>query len=347
MSSASSRRARDAHAHVHLLSCLVLLALGAGACARGPAVRFEQGARALTVKRPALYPETIAHNPRTDKFLLGSFREGAIYQVEQDGSVARLVDDPRLCSVLGIAVDSARGRLWALSSDLGASLKPSPGGAKSLAAVAVYDLTRGKPLYYVDLAGLAEGPHLANGIALDAAGNAYVTDSFAPAVYKVDAQGRASLFVSSPQFAGEGISLNGVVVHPDGYLLLIKKSDGALFKVPLADPARFSRVRVEKPLVGGDGLTLIGTNELIVIANQTPELAANAAYALASEDDWQSAKLRSVQKLGDVYPTTAVLRGDTVYVVASKLNELIEAAPEQKAQLREQATIQAIAKVRL
>lgn len=308
-------------------------------------MRFETTGQSLTVRRPALYPETLEYNPQKDDFLLSSFREGAVYEVDLAGNVAPLVSDPRLCSVLGIAVDAERNRLWAVNSDLGASLKPSAAGTKALAAVGVYDLTNGTPVHYVDLAPLAAGPHLLNGLAVDASGNAYVTDSFAPVIYKVDANGTASIFLRDDGFLGSGINLNGVVVHPDGYLLVVKKSDGTLFKVPLDDPRRFSLVRSVERFAGGDGLTLVGKTGLVVIANRTPDAVSDAAYYLASDDHWTSAKLIAKQALGDVYPTTAVLRKDTLYVVYSKLNELIKLPPEQKAALRLEATIRPIGRV--
>jgi sugar lactone lactonase YvrE len=324
---------------------VLVFALAWAGCARAGSVMFEQPGQALTVRKAALYPETIEYNSLSHKFLLGSFREGAIYEVDDAGGVTRLVDDPRLCSVLGIAVDVVRKRLWAVSSDLGSSVKPSSLGPKNLAAVGVYDLTTGQALQYVDLSQLLPGPHLANGIALDAAGNAYVTDSFSPAIYKIDVHGTASVLLSNARFLGAGINLNGVVVHPDGYLLVVKKSDGALFKVPLAEPERFVQVALDKKLVGGDGLVLVGANDLVLIANQTPDTATNAALSLSSEDGWRSARLRAVQELGDVYPTTGVLRDGRIYVLHSKLNELIQSPPEQKAQLNIEATIRSIARV--
>ncbi|HYQ18205.1 MAG TPA: hypothetical protein VEQ58_20665, partial [Polyangiaceae bacterium] len=236
-------------------------------------------------------------------------------------------------------LDAARGRLWAVSSDLGASIKPSTAGPKKLAGVGIYDSKTGQASRYVDLTPLVEGPHLLNGIALDAAGTAYVTDSFAPVIYRVEAAGSASVFARDPRFAGEGINLNGVVVHPRGYLLVVKKSDGSLFKVPLNAPAQLSNVDTEATLIGGDGLTLLDEKSLVVIANRTPSAANDSAYWLSSDDDWATAKLRQKQPLGDVYPTTAVLRDGALYVVHSKLNELIKAAPDQQPTLREAAII--------
>ena len=327
-----------------LAASLFALSVGLG-CGHTKVISFEATGQPLTVRRPALYPETIEYNSKDHKFLLSSFREGAIYEVDDAGSVTVLVDDPRLCSVLGIAVDAARNRLWAVNSDLGSSLKPSAAGPKKLAGVGIYDLTSGKPIDYVDLTPVASGPHLMNGIALDSAGNAYVTDSFSPIIYKVDVHFAPSVFLRDERFAGEGINLNGLIVHPDGYLLVIKKSDGTLFKVPLDQPSHFSQVSIPEHLTGGDGVTLVGKKDLVVIANRTPGISSNSAFSLSSDDDWKTAKVSAIQQLGDVYPTTAVLRDGTLYVVHSKLNELIAFPPEKKAQLQVQATIVAIAHV--
>lgn len=325
------------------LFAITLLSLAA--CAHAPVVRFDASQAPLTLQKPALYPETIAYDAKRDRFLVGSFREGGIYAVDSHGQVTRIVDDARLCSVLGIALDPVRGHIWAVSSDLGACLRPSAQGPKRHAAVAVYDASTGAARAYVDLAGLAPGAHLANGLALDAAGNAYVSDSLAPVIYKVDVEGHASVFLRNDAFVGEGINLNGLVVHPHGYLLAVKKSDGSLFRIPLHDPEQFSQVRVTERFVGGDGLVLVGERELVVVANQTPSAASNAAFALFSEDDWASARLRGVEKLGEVYPTTAAVRDGVLYVLSSKLGELIQAPPEQKSALQVEATIRPIARV--
>ncbi|MEO7424219.1 MAG: hypothetical protein ABI036_03470 [Fibrobacteria bacterium] len=314
-------------------------------CARAPVIAFEATGPALTVKHPAMYPETIEYDAREDRFLLGSFREGAIYGVDQSGKASLLVEDPRLCSVLGIAVDAGRSRLWAVNSDLGASARPSAAGPKNLAGVGVYDLVTGKAIRYVDLATLVVGPHLLNGIALDSAGNAYVTDSFSPVIYKVAPTGEAGLFLRDERFSGSGVNLNGLVVHPDGYLLVIKKSEGSLFKVPLSRPSEVSQVTIDRSLVGGDGLTLAGGRDLVVIANRTPEKNSDAAFSLSTRDGWASAKVVAVQDLGDVYPTTGVVRKGVLYVVHSKLNQLISAPPDEKARLRELAVIRPIGRV--
>lgn len=319
-----------------------LLAFG---CAGGPAVAFETRTSSITVQHPALYPETIIYESGEDRFLLGSFREGRIYAVDQAGRASLLVDDPRLCSVLGIAIDPERKRIWAVNSDLGASLKPSAAGPKKLAGIGIYDISSGKPIQYVDLSALSDGPHLLNGIALDSKGNAYVTDSFSPRIYKVTPEGQAGIFLEDGRFTGAAVNLNGLVVHPDGYLLVVKKSEGVLYKVPLDRPAGFSKVAIDQTFVGGDGLTLVGGKDMVVIANSTPEHSSNAAFSLSSEDGWITAKVAARQPLGDVYPTTAVARKGTLYVLQSRLGQLIASPPEEKAGLKELAGIRPIGRI--
>lgn len=166
-----------------------------------------------------------------------------------------------------------------------------------------------------------------------------MTDSFAPVIYRIDAAGRAAVFARDPRFAGEGINLNGVVVHPRGFLLVVKKSDGVLFRVPLANPNDVSTVMVRERFVGGDGLVLSGDNELVIIANQVPTSPTNAVFSLATDDDWTSATVRETRRLGDVYPTGGALRGDKVVVLHSRLNQLIGASPADQPNLQVEATL--------
>jgi sugar lactone lactonase YvrE len=302
--------------------------------------------KTIVLDSPALYPETVVHDAAHERFLVGSVRNGGIYSVTAGGAVERLVDDERLCSVLGIAVDAQRKRIVAVTSDLGVSTSPSAAGPRKLAALASYDLDSGRPLHYVDLAHVGPaGPHLLNGLALDSLGNAYVTDSFSPIVYKVDATGQASILLSDQRFEGQGINLNGVVVHPDGYLLLVKKSDGSLFKLSLKEPGTLSRVVIDESFRGGDGLLLTERGELVLIANEVSGAIANAAYAIKSNDHWVTATVQQKAPLDDVYPTTAALYRGQLYVLQSQLNELLQGPAEQRTGSVRQATLEPIATV--
>ena len=291
-----------------------------------PRAQLKSGASPLRIASPALYPETLALSPQSNQFLVGSLREGAVYEVGLDGQVRKLVADPRLSSVLGIAVDARSGRLLATNSDLGAGIRRSARGPKKEAGVGVYDLASGRALQYVDLARLLpEAEHLINGITLDSQGNAYATDSLSPVIYKVEPAGKASVFLQSEEFRGPGINLNGIVFHPKGFLLVVKKSSGALYRIPLADPQRFAPVQLPTNFVGADGLQLVGDEQLVLIANKTPAAAPQAAFVLASSDDWLSAKVVETQPLGDVYPTSCAVRDGKLYALSSHLDEWLAA----------------------
>ena len=215
---------------------------------------WEDDSRRVTVASPALYPEGLEHNPKTGEFLLGSIRKGKVVAVAPDGAVRTLIEDERLRSVVGIRVDAARGRLLINNADYGVAERSEPSDKFSTAALGIYDLETGAPLQYVNLSGLRLGENrFVNDLTVDAEGNAYVTDSLAAAIYKVTPAGEASVFLTHERFRGDGFNLNGIQYHRDGYLLVAKKSDGSLFKVPLDNPATFSEVSLPQPLVGTDG----------------------------------------------------------------------------------------------
>lgn len=311
-------------------------------CTHAPVPRLP-GAP-LVVRQPGLYPETLVYDSQNRVFLVSSLRDGGVYAVEDSGRVSTRVRDARLCSVLGIALDERRQGLWVVNADVGVSVRPSPGGKGSLAAVGLYDAQKGTPRAYVDVASLAVGPHLVNGLAIDeASGDAFVTDSFAPVIYRVRPEGTATVFLQSARFAGPGINLNGLAVHPDGYLLVVKKSEGRLFRVPLADPTAFHEVALGQPLLGGDGVMLVGKDTLVVVANKVPTASVNAAFLLSSADGWRTARVVRREELGEVYPTTSVMRDGQVFVLSSRLDELITAPLARQPSLRRTGLIAPLA----
>jgi len=297
----------------------------------------------ITIQKPALYPEGIDYNPVTDKFIVGSFRDGAVYEINSDGTYRQLINDIRLKSVLAVRVDVKRNRLLVVNSDIGASIRSSSESARKIAFLGIYELSSGKVIHYIDLGKLSPNRnHLANGMTLDSDGNAYVTDSFSPIIYKIDMQGNASIFLESDLFLGKGISLNGIVFHPDGYLIVVKKDEGILFKVPLNKPKNFSEIILPLKLIGGDGLILANNKELIVIVNRASGESTETVFSLSSKDDWKTAEVKNNYKFGSVYPTTGVIKKGNIYVMHSNLQALMRASKEEKNQLHKIATIQQV-----
>jgi DNA-binding beta-propeller fold protein YncE len=297
----------------------------------------------ITINKPALYPEGIDYNPKTDKFIVGSFRDGGVYEIDSDGSYHKIINDERLNSVLGVRVDVKRNRLLVVNSDIGSSINSYGGGPKKSASLGIYELSTGKNIDFINLGKLLPNKnHLANGMTLDLEGNIYVTDSFSPVIFKIDTRGHASIFLESERFLGEGINLNGIVFHPNGYLLAVKKGEGVLFKIPLDKPQEFSVIKSPRKFIGGDGLVLLNNKELIVIANRAAGEITETVFSLSSTDDWVTTKVTKELKFGKVYLTTGVMRKDKLYVMHSNLKSLMLASKDEKNKLNKKATIQQV-----
>lgn len=305
-----------------------------------PATTPTSAARPLDLQPLGVYPETVVYDSRKHQLLFGSMRNGGVFALTATGQSTQLVNDVRLRSVLGIAIDQLHHRLLVLTSDLGVSVRTVTAEQRKFAAVGIYDLHSGRPIDFVNLSNLKpENPHLANGIAVDSMGNAYISDSFSPIIYRVDMGGHPEIMVEDERFIGNGINLNGVVVHPDGYLIVAHKSKGVLFKIPLHSPHQVSEIDIAATLPGADGLLLTDSRSLVLVANEVDTDKTNAAFVLSSKDDWKTAQIDKREPLGDVYPTTAVVVDEQIYVLHSQLKRLLAGAANADEQAQQQATL--------
>lgn len=263
----------------------------------------------ITVPQRALSPEGIQYDETNQRFIVSSRTQGRIGTVRDDSTYTQLADDTRLVSTIGLHLDASRQRLLAAVSDAGVNTTRSTATTlRKLAALAIFNPSSGALLSYVDLGALRPSlPHFANDIAVDSQGNAYITDSLSPIIYKVDTQGVATVFLENSQLSGgTAFGLNGLVFHPDGYLLVAKSNDGTLYKVPLANPAGFTTVASTQSLVGADGLLLLDNNTLLVVAG-----SQNTVYRLASTDAWATTRPTGSFATGAVSATTITRRNGT------------------------------------
>jgi sugar lactone lactonase YvrE len=270
-----------------------------------------------------LIPEGIVWDENSRTFLAGSLGQGDIYRITPDeaggAAVALAIEDPDLMSSAGIELDTATNRLLVTNSSADAFL-----GGAGAAQLAAYDLATGERLFMVNLAPLLSAPaHFANDVAADASGAAYVTDSFAPAIYRVSPDGEASLLVTDPLLDADFLGLNGIVYHPDGFLLVANSGQKSLLRVLLPDDSgiapQVTQVALDVPF-GADGMYLADDGTLYAVARDT----ANAQFIAAarSDDGWQSAQVeRYAPSTGDA--TTLTMADGALAYVNAHLNDFL------------------------
>ncbi|MBJ6110055.1 SMP-30/gluconolactonase/LRE family protein [Hymenobacter sp. BT523] len=267
----------------------------------------------ISVPQAGVYPEGIQWDDANKRFYVSSRAKGTVGTVRDDSTYTEFGKDSRLISTIGLNLDASRSRLLAAVSDnnFNPSVQNQP-TLRKLAALAIFNTSTGALSSYVDLGGLRPAlMHFANDMAVDKDGNVYITDSMAPIIYKVDLQGNASVFLENAQLSGgTGFGLNGIVYHPDGYLLTAKTSDGTLFKVPISNPTGFTTVTKTQSLVGADGLLLFDNTTLLVVAGNQ-----STVYRMTTADAWASATSTGSFATGAVSPTTITRRGADAYVL--------------------------------
>ncbi|HEX8347214.1 MAG TPA: SMP-30/gluconolactonase/LRE family protein [Actinoplanes sp.] len=274
----------------------------------------------LNGSAPSLHPEGIAWDPTRKAFLVSSMRHGTVSVVHPDGTVGTLISDPRMVSTLGVRVDARRRRVLVAFADLGVAERSAPGTVFQSSGLGIFDLATGRVQHHVPLTGIPGG-HLANDIAVDHSGNAYVTDTASDGVYRVDPAGRADVLVRDPRLTGPTGGLNGIVRHPDGFLLAVHHTTGELWRIGTDGSLR--PVELDQPLVGGDGLALLPSGALVVVTNSLLTAGRNAVQTCRGGRRWNSARVVDRSDLPGA-PSTVAVSPRGVHVLDGALDGLIQ-----------------------
>ncbi|MFD3001926.1 hypothetical protein ACFS7Z_16250 [Pontibacter toksunensis] len=274
---------------------------------------------------PGLYPEGVSHDALNRRFLVSSITTGNIGTVSYDGNYMPFITDDRLVSAVGLEVDEARNRVLVAGADPGGTPNSSPATTAQTAVLGIYDLETGAPMHFVDLGALRPGMgHFANDFSVDKQGNAYITDSFSPIIYKVDMWGNASVFFENEDFATSpgAFGFNGIAFHPSGYLLVAYSVDNAIYKIPLKNTSAISKVQLNDPLERPDGLLLSQNGKQLIVVNNAGGAPSGRVLSFKSNDMWNSGTLNNSFIAGEVFPTAPTGYGDEVFVLYAYLNQL-------------------------
>ncbi|KAK3223036.1 hypothetical protein Dsin_010061 [Dipteronia sinensis] len=290
----------------------------------GPATSAARGLHLINFRSINLYPEGLAWDPSAQNFIVGSLFHRSLHSVSDAGVAQTLISDPDLpvnATVLGLAVDRTNNRILAVVQ----SVPPLP----TFNSLAAYDLRTRQRVFLALLLDDKEGEsaaakattrHAANDVAVDFRGNAYVTNSAANFIWKVDKDGVASVFSRSAAFTAHPLAvdrdaqfsecgLNGIAYVSKGYLLVVQSNTGKMFKVN-AEDGKARLVLLTEDLVWADDIA-IRKDGVVLVAS------THSLWFLKSEDSWGEAVVYDKTALeADKFATSvAVGDDDRAYVL--------------------------------
>ncbi|CAN1795082.1 hypothetical protein LINPERHAP1_LOCUS20490 [Linum perenne] len=299
--------------------CLILLFLT-------PIQSTAKKPHLIKFRSPNLYPESLVYDSSAQHFLVGSLHNRTIHSVSDAGVIETLISDPSLppnSTILGLAIDSINNRLLAVVH----SMSPLP----IFNALAAYDLQSRQRIFLSllpdgeSLHSSSASRHIANAVAVDYKGNAYVTNSLGTAegnfIWKVDSQGEASIFSRSPLFTRfpadySNTGLNGIAYVSKGYLLVVQSNTGKMFKVDEVDGTA-RRVLLPVDLSNGDGIAVRKRDGVVLVVSE------KKVWYVKSDDSWSEGVVYDETDLEEEELATAVTTAaeDRAYVLYGRMME--------------------------
>lgn len=263
--------------------------------------------------RPVL-AESLVRDGAQGRWLVSQIAGRTIVSVADDGTVSPwLQPHPAVSGVVGLALDEARGILWATTAPLPPAVHGRSDEAPASALLQI-DLATGR------VVGVQEAPsdgrdHGFGDLAVGPAGEVYVADGTTGEVYRLDAPGGQL----QPFVTGVLGSPQGMVVL-QGQLFVADYSSG-LWRVPLTGgtPVRLG-APPEASLIGVDGLATDGTQLFAIQNGVAPQrvlrLALMPDHSEIARVEVLAANLPEIEE-----PTTAtVVDGQLVFVSRSQWN---------------------------
>jgi sugar lactone lactonase YvrE len=293
---------------------------------RAQAPKTHRSTVAFTLAARDLLPSDLAWDPEGKAFYVASLRKRKIVRVTPGapGGPATFADfagsgTESLDAVLGVKVDAPHRRLWAVTAADPAmeGVRPEDAGRSQLVA---FDLATGA------LAGrwlpTTKALHQFGGLAVDAAGNVWVTDTASGEVHVLRA-GAPELTPVAPQKTF--IAPKGIAVSPDGARVWVADLARGIYRL---DPATGAPALLDQPPgpwpVGLDGLVL-HRNALVGVAG-TVSLGRVGRWSL-EPDGGAFAGMEILDCAHPAYeaPVGGTLAGDDyVYVANSQIDALGE-----------------------
>lgn len=276
----------------------------------------------ITINGVAQNPEGIEYDKNDHTFLLSSLNAAPIIKINLDGTYKPFTSGEKFpLSTAGLQIDNKRNRLLVAGFN-GTELMDKDPKTKGTAFLRVYNLKTGVLEKDINLASLVPDAHayFANDITVDTEGNAYISDWYARVIYKVDVEGKATLFWKNDTGINSGP--NGLDFK-DGSLLvsLLSVNDKGLYEnyglvnIPVNDVKYAKVVNIKNDSYAGfDGMVINADGNIVGVTNDGKNPGGNTLLELASKDNWKSA---------EVVHTKAIKASTTIAVTPEGYNYVI------------------------
>jgi len=254
----------------------------------------------IRIEGIAQNPEGIEFNKKDNTFLLSSLNANPIIKVNLDGRFEPFTSGEKFpLSTAGLQIDYKRNRLLVAAFN-GTELLDKDPATKGTSFLRIYNLATGVIEKDINLSFLVPdaSAYFANDLAVDNTGNVYISDWYARVIYKVDLDGKPSIFWTNETGIPSGP--NGLDFHPDGYLLVSilnvndkwLYTDYGLVKIPVNDPKSAKVVKISNSgYKGFDGMYINTKGNVVGVTNDGKSPGGNTFIELLSNDNWETAKV--------------------------------------------------------
>jgi sugar lactone lactonase YvrE len=277
----------------------------------------------IKIEGVAQNPEGIEFDKNDNTFLLSSLNAGPIIKINADGTYKPFTSGEEFpLSTAGLQIDYKHNRLLVAGFN-GTELMDNDPETKGIAYLRIYNLKTGVIKKDINLSSLLPdaSAYFANDIAIDDKGNAYISDWYARAVYKVDLEGNATVFWTNETGIPSGA--NGLDYHSDGYLLvsILNVNDKGLYadyglvKIPVNNPKSAQVVKITNTgFTGFDGMILKADGKVVGVTNNGTAPGGNTFIELSSNDNWESAKVINTKSI-KASTTVTVTPENNYYII--------------------------------
>ncbi len=260
--------------------------------------------------------ESLAYDPNSQSFLLGSVRDGRIIRIK-DGQRQEFIpaspgDANGPWSITDLAVDAKHNRLWVASTALPQYSRFNPQN-QGMAGVFEYALDSGKLLKRYVLPPKAR-PHLITTLTVAPDGAVYFNNNARGHILRIDPTlKKIGGVLESPIFR----SINGLTTDETGKFLYFSDFEFGLFGIDLEKKQLLDLANPAKFIAGGIDDVIYNDNGLIVIQNGIqPQRIMRIQL---SKDKRRPEKVYPIESANPAFdlPSHGVVVGDKLYYVAN------------------------------